>query len=99
MGILPVNPVVMDPVSIARNPEQGVKNSPSFGEMLNNALSEVNQSQVKADRIEIQFLTGEVTDLHQVVIAMEEARLMMSLAIEVRNRVVETYQEVSRMQI
>ncbi|MHB8916631.1 MAG: flagellar hook-basal body complex protein FliE [Desulfocucumaceae bacterium] len=71
----------------------------TFGEMLGSALEEVNQSQIKADGMVKKFLIGEVQDIHQVTIAMEEARLMMQMAVEVRNKIVEAYQEVSRMQV
>lgn len=73
--------------------------APGFAEWLKKALEELNESQLKADRVALGFLSGQVKDLHQVVIAMEEARIMMSLAVEVRNKLVEAYQEVWRMQI
>lgn len=100
MEILPVSPVSpnygLGPVDSQGNK---VQKSASFGEMLNRALEEVNAAQVRADQLEIKFLTGEVQELHQVIIAMEQARLMTSLAVEVRNRLVEAYQEIARMQI
>lgn len=73
--------------------------APGFAEWLKKALEEINESQLKADRAALGFLTGRISDLHQVTIAMEEARLMMSLAVEVRNKLIEAYQEVWRMQI
>lgn len=71
----------------------------SFGAVLNDILREVNTSQVKADEAVKGFLSGQVQDLHQVVAATEEARLMLELAVQVRNKVIEAYQEISRMQI
>ena len=71
----------------------------SFGEVLSRALDDVNKAQLKADETTKQFLTGEIQDIHQVTIAAEEARIMMQLAVEVRNKVVEAYQEMSRMQV
>ena len=71
----------------------------SFGEMLNNALMEVNRIQIKADDTTRKFLIGEIQDIHQVTIAAEQARLMLQLAVEVRNKVVEAYQEISRTQV
>jgi flagellar hook-basal body complex protein FliE len=67
--------------------------------MLNNALKELNDTQVKADNLTRDLLTGELQDLHQVTVAMQEARLTMQLAVEVRNKVIEAYQEITRMQI
>lgn len=99
MQLLPVAPLLLPANPAADSAEPKEAQPPSFGEMLNKALEEVNTAQLKADQLQIKFLIGEVQDLHQVVIAMEEARLLTSLAVEVRNRVVESYQEISRMQI
>ncbi|OAT79942.1 flagellar hook-basal body complex protein FliE [Desulfotomaculum copahuensis] len=74
-------------------------NAPSFGDMLNQALEQVNGSQVRADRTAEEFFTGRLQDIHQVTVAMEEARIMMDLAVQVRNKMVEAYQEISRMQV
>ncbi|WP_334109656.1 flagellar hook-basal body complex protein FliE [Thermodesulfitimonas autotrophica] len=71
----------------------------SFGELLNRMLNEVNEAQGNADKAIKGFLTGEVQDVHQVVLATEEARLMLELAVQVRNKIIEAYQEISRTQI
>jgi len=71
----------------------------SFSEMLNNALKKLNDAKVNADDLTLKFFTGEVQDFHQVAIAMQEASLTMQLAVEVRNKVIEAYQEVYRMQV
>ena len=79
--------------------KQGAAGSGSFSDILNNAIEKLNDTQTKADNLAMEFLTGEVQDLHQVTIAMQEAKLSMQLAVEVRNKVVEAYQEISRMQV
>ncbi|MQL51436.1 flagellar hook-basal body complex protein FliE [Desulfofundulus thermobenzoicus] len=98
MPILPVSPLSIIP---AESPaaKDNVPASTGFSQMLKQALEEVNNAQAQADRVGLQFLTGRVQDLHQVTIAMEEARIMMTLAVEVRNKMVEAYQEISRMQV
>ena len=70
-----------------------------FGNMLQNELNKVNQQQFKADESVKGLFTGEVKDLHQVLVAMEEAGLSMQYTLEVRNRLLEAFQEVMRMQI
>lgn len=70
----------------------------SFGQMLNRALEQVNDAQVRADQTAEQFFTGRLQDIHQVTIAMEEARIMMDLAVEVSSKVVQAYQQVAQMQ-
>ena len=70
-----------------------------FGTFLAKAINGVNQSQVDADNIGEKFLAGGVDNLHHVTIAMENAKISMQLALQVRNKFVEAYQEISRMQI
>ncbi len=79
--------------------EKQGEGSVSFSELVNSALKKLNDAQVKADDLTLQLLTGEVEDIHQVTIAMQEAKLTMQLAVEVRNKVIEAYQEISRMQV
>ena len=81
-----------------RNQNAGSGKS-DFGTFLAKAVNEVNQSQVDADNISEKFLAGEVDNIHQVTIAMENAKISLQLALQVRNKFVEAYQEISRMQI
>ena len=71
----------------------------SFSEMLNSVINNVNEKKLKADELTLAFLTGEIQDYHTVAIALQESSLTMQLAIEVRNKVIEAYQEVARMQV
>jgi flagellar hook-basal body complex protein FliE len=71
----------------------------SFAEALSNALGDVQSKQNLADEAIRKLATGEVQDVHQVMVAFEQARLSMQLLTEVRNKLVETYQEVTRMQV
>ncbi|MEW6661719.1 MAG: flagellar hook-basal body complex protein FliE [Bacillota bacterium] len=71
----------------------------SFGDLLKQKLAEVNSLQLKADELTRQMLAGQPVDLHQVMIAAEQASLALQLTVQIRNKVIEAYQEVSRMQI
>ncbi|MCL5058543.1 MAG: flagellar hook-basal body complex protein FliE [Actinobacteria bacterium] len=98
MNVPPLQMIM--PSEMKAAPEkQGAAGEGSFGEVLSRALADVNSAQLKADETTKQFLTGEIQDIHQVTIAAEQARIMMQLAVEVRNKVVEAYQEMSRMQV
>lgn len=70
-----------------------------FGNMLQNELNKVDGQQFKAEESMKGLFTGEVKDLHQVLIAMEEAGLSMQYTLEVRNRLLEAFQEIMRMQV
>ena len=77
---------------------EGVEGS-SFADMLSDAIGDVQNKQNLADDAIRKLATGEVQDVHQVMVAFEQARLSMQLLTEVRNKLVEAYQEVSRMQL
>jgi len=70
--------------------------SPTFGQFLQNALAEVNQAQLHAGDMTTRFAAGEPLDVHQVMIASQEASVALSMAIQVRNKLTDAYQEIMR---
>lgn len=81
----------------SQNPVQ--ETSKNFKAFLLESLHKVNQQQIEADRLNRQLALGQVENLHDVLIASEKAGLSLQLVIQIRNRVVEAYQEIMRMQI
>ena len=71
----------------------------SFAATAKQMIHEVDARQKAADTAITGLATGEVTDVHAVTVAAEEAQLSLNLMIEIRNRLLEAYQEVMRMQI
>lgn len=71
----------------------------SFGQMLNSALDRLSQTESAANEAVTRLASGEDIDLHQVMLTMQEADLSFQLALQVRNKLVEAYQEVMRMQV
>lgn len=71
----------------------------SFSSYLTDAIDQISTLQSEADAASTKLVTGDLSDIHQAVIASEKAGLALQLAIEVRNKVIEAYQEVMRMQI
>lgn len=71
----------------------------SFGEMLSQALQEINTVHQAADLDASRLASGEDVDLHQVMIGMEKANISFGLALQVRNKLLEAYQEVMRMTV
>jgi len=70
-----------------------------FGTMLKKALNQVNELQIQADEANRQLITGEAEDIHSVLLAAEEARLALELTVQVRNKLIDAYQEINRMQL
>jgi flagellar hook-basal body complex protein FliE len=73
--------------------------SEGFGQMLDGLVATVDAKQTEAQAITKRVLLGESDQLHQSVIAMQEAGVSFSLMVEVRNKLIESYQELMRMQV
>jgi flagellar hook-basal body complex protein FliE len=71
----------------------------SFGSLLNGLVKEVNARQHAAADTVKGLLSGEQVSLHQAMIALEEASVSFQLMVEVRNKLLESYQELMRMQV
>ncbi|MEA3320103.1 flagellar hook-basal body complex protein FliE [Sutcliffiella horikoshii] len=70
-----------------------------FSTYLKDALNEVNNAQVASNQITTKLVNNEGVELHDVLIAQQKASVAMSLTMEVRNKGVEAYQEIMRMQV
>lgn len=70
-----------------------------FLNTLKNKLNQVNEKQIIAEESTDSFLKGEETDIHKVMLDSEEAKLSIELAVQVRNKLIEAYQELNRMQL
>lgn len=78
-------------------PQSG--NGVAFGSAFEDAINRVDASQKNANAEVEAFVAGEQESLHEVMIAINQAGLTFQLMTEVRNRMVETYQELMRMQV
>ncbi|WP_295054013.1 flagellar hook-basal body complex protein FliE [Sulfuricurvum sp.] len=73
--------------------------STDFAQELKNALGNVNQMQVDSERAMSDIATGSVKDLHQAAIAIDKAEISMKLMLEVRNKALNAYKEITRTQM
>lgn len=71
----------------------------SFGQILGNAINSLNQKEITANQSVASLAAGEDVELHQVMLAMQEADVAFRLALQVRNKIVDAYQEIMRMQV
>jgi len=71
--------------------------APNFGEMLTGFLTDVNHMQNYADESIQKMVAGEVKDVHQVMLAVGEAKVAFNLMLEIRNKTLEAYNELMRM--
>ena len=70
-----------------------------FGRMFDGLVATVDAKQAQASSLTQKVLLGDSDQLHQSVIAMQEAGVAFSLMVEVRNKLIESYQELMRMQV
>ena len=75
------------------------KPSKDFSQILKEAIDRVNELQKSAEKKADDFATGKISNIHDVIIEAEKASIALRLTVEVRNRIVEAYREIMRMQL
>lgn len=85
----------------AATPIQGKHSQakPGFGDMLAQAIEKVSQQELEAESLGLAMAAGQVADFHTVTIAAQKAELALDLTLAVRNKVLDAYQEIMRMQV
>lgn len=71
----------------------------SFSDVLSDAINGVDGAMKTSNAKVEDFIAGKTNNVSDVMISMQRAKLSFDLMVEVRNKVIDTYQEVSRMQI
>jgi flagellar hook-basal body complex protein FliE len=99
INIGPLNPKLQVPEIRSSQTGTGEKSSTGFGELLKDAISTTNELQKQSDKQIENFMTGESQDLHTTVMAMQKADLSFQMMMQVRNKLVQAYQEIMRMQM
>ncbi|MDF2924728.1 MAG: fliE [Paenibacillaceae bacterium] len=71
----------------------------SFGNMLNNAMTQLSAQEQAVEVLNDQFIRGDAVDAHQLVINAERLSVGLEMTVQIRNKVIEAYQDIMRMQI
>ena len=90
-------PVVSKDIGKMASPLEG--GNKNFGEFLTQALGEVNKLENDSAKATFDLAAGKLQDVSQVTIATEKATIAMQLTMQVRNKMIDAYQEVMRMQV
>ena len=90
-GVASVGATNSSPVSASR---EG-----SFANLVENAIDRVELSRGAADQAVNRFVTGQEDELHSTVLTVQRAEMEFELALQVKNKVVQAYQEIMRMQV
>jgi flagellar hook-basal body complex protein FliE len=91
-----------NPIVSATVPKEGQTKSGAgsgFSDALRNAVNEVNNQHQKADKAILNIQAGNTGGLHEAMIALEKADISFRTMLTVRNKIVEAYQEIMRMQV
>ncbi|HET7656799.1 MAG TPA: flagellar hook-basal body complex protein FliE [Bacillales bacterium] len=87
---------LLNPQKTANTPAQTGK---AFANMLGQALDQVNQAKLQSDQEAQNMINGKATNLHNVMISAQKAEITLTAAVEIRNKVIDAYQNIMRMQI
>lgn len=94
-----INPVTfVRPESFLNSTPEAKKPAVSFEEVLGNALNQVNTLQQQSAELGRKMISGELDYLHQATAMSEKASLALQLTVQVRNKIVDAYQEIMRTQ-
>jgi flagellar hook-basal body complex protein FliE len=88
---------IFDKLKLGEKTEE--KKETSFIDRLKEKLDGVNDKQLEAENMTELLVKGEDVDIHEVMLSTEEAKMSLELAVQIRNKIVEAYQEINRMQI
>jgi len=90
----------LQPVQLnGTNSSENEKGSLDFSAFLREALQNVNQLQQESVKVSELMAAGEVDNLHDVVIAAEKAEIALQLTIQIRNKIMDAYNEIMRMEV
>jgi len=86
-------------MSGVRKPQDLVPDGASFGQMLEQSLEKVNSYQNQADQAMKELISGRTKNVHETMLAVEKADASLKLMMQVRNKVLEAYKEIIKMQV
>ena len=84
---------------IATNKLSPAQAQENFGDFLKSAINSVNETQNASDIATNKLISGGNIELHEVMIASQKASIALNATLEIRNKAVEAYQEIMRMQV
>lgn len=77
--------------------EESQSKETGFLKLLENGIKKVNQLEKEADNLSQKLATGELDDIHELTIAVRKAELAVRLLTEIRNRIVDAYDRLTRL--
>ena len=82
-----------------KNRDSKIQNKSTFSDLLKDGILEVNQSAKVAEKAATDIAVGKNSNIHEAMLAATKAELGFNLMVQIRNKAIESYQEVMRMQV
>jgi len=95
----PLSPLSGTPKTGLGSAAGGAQGDMAFGDILKQALQEVNQASAQAEGEARNLMTGESADMHTAMLAVQKADLSFQMMMAVRSKLIDAYREVMRMQM
>jgi flagellar hook-basal body complex protein FliE len=96
-----MEPLMLDMVNFSeverRTPKSAQTRTVSFEELLASSIKQVNDLQLESDDMIRKLATGDVDDISEVVLASSRAEIALKMCMELRNKLLDAYQQLSRM--
>jgi len=92
-----LSPLNLENGSVKKDSE--VNTSVSFKDYLSQAINKVNELQVEAETLSDDFAAGKTDNIHEVMIAAAKADIALQFTLQIRNKIIDAYNEIMRMQI
>jgi flagellar hook-basal body complex protein FliE len=89
----------MEAQGIPQAPESAGEAGHSFADMLKDSVNKVNEMQVQSDTAINELVAGRTKNIHETMLSIERADTSLKLAMQVRNKVLDAYREIMRMQV
>ena len=99
MNIENIGNLTPEEISPTNKKQNNVKNPTTFKDLMKNFVEQSNELQKSAEMEIEKFIRDEETDIHKVVIAVEEANISFQLVMQMRNKLLEAFQELMKTQI
>jgi flagellar hook-basal body complex protein FliE len=94
-----VNPAGVNPAALQPGAQVPGAGKPGFTDMVRNAVSEVNQTQLHSRELQTAYERGEPIPLHEVVLGMQKSSLAFEATLQVRNKVLKAYEDILNMPV
>jgi flagellar hook-basal body complex protein FliE len=95
-GLSSISPSILDNTNAIPGQDS---TTTSFASYLNDALNKTNDLQLDSEKITNDFAVGKTDNIHQVMIASEKADVALQFTMQIRNKILDAYNEIMRIQI